>query len=161
MGESNDTLAISDYSKAQGSDTVVPVKTTDHPFMFKGDVDISPDHRLSVRYDRTVNTSFNKSQYVRPWSVTTSLNPEGYVFPPRPEPENSRRGDSEKTVDLRVGKTFRLGARLSATVFWEMFNALNCENFTSYDGQLESPSFGPPTAAGDMRRHQLGLRVDF
>ena len=49
MGESNDTLTISDYWKAQGYDTVVPVKTTDHPFMFKGDVDISPDHRLSVR----------------------------------------------------------------------------------------------------------------
>ena len=47
MGESNDTLTISDYWKAQGYDTVVPVKTTDHPFMFKGDVDISPDHRLS------------------------------------------------------------------------------------------------------------------
>ena len=92
MGESNDTLTISDYSKAQGSDTVVPVKTTDHPFMFKGDVDISPGHRLSVRYDRIVNTSLNGSQYVRPWSVTTSLNPEGYVFPPRPEPKNSRRG---------------------------------------------------------------------
>ena len=100
MGESNDTLAISDCWKAQGYDTVVPVKTTDHPFMFKGDVDISPDHRLSVRYDRTVSTSFNESQF-------------------------------------------------------------NCENFTSYDGQLESPGFGPPTAAGDMRRHQLGLRVDF
>jgi len=49
MGESNDTLTISDYWKAQGHDAVVPVKTTDPPFMFKGDVDISPDHRLSVR----------------------------------------------------------------------------------------------------------------
>jgi hypothetical protein len=64
-------------------------------------------------------------------------------------------------VDLRVSKTFRFGQRASATIFWEMFNTFNWTNFTAYEGLMESPNFGFPTAAGDMRRQQLGFRLDF
>jgi len=97
----------------------------------------------------------------RPWSPYTSENPAGYVYVPWPEGKNSRRGDAFTTLDLRVGKTIKLGPRVSATVFWEMFNALNALNFTEYDGEMESSSFGFPLAAGDMRRQQLGFRIDF
>ncbi|MBP1635267.1 MAG: hypothetical protein H6Q10_1841 [Acidobacteria bacterium] len=97
----------------------------------------------------------------RPWSPYTSENPEGYVYPPWPESKNSRRGDSYQTVDLRVGKTFRIGSRVSVTGFWEMFNTFNAQNFTEYDGEMESSSFGYPLSAGDMRRQQLGIRFDF
>jgi hypothetical protein len=97
----------------------------------------------------------------RPWSVTTNLNPTGVAFPPRPEPKNSREGDSDKTVDLRVTKVFRIRESLSASVFWEMYNAFNWVNFTTYDNLLESPTFGLPTAAMDRRQQQLGIRVEF
>ncbi len=97
----------------------------------------------------------------RPWSPYTSENPEGYVYPPWPESKNSRRGDSYQTVDLRVGKTLKLGGKRALTVFWEMFNTFNTKNFTEYDGEMESSSFGYPLSAGDMRRQQLGLRFDF
>jgi hypothetical protein len=64
-------------------------------------------------------------------------------------------------VDLRVGKTLRFGPRAAVTIFWEMFNTFNAKNFTEFDGELESTSFGYPLAAGDMRRQQLGVRIDF
>ena len=97
----------------------------------------------------------------RPWSPYTSENPEGLVYPGWPESKNSRRGDSYQTVDLRVGKTFKLGGKRGVSIFWEMFNALNARNFSEYDGEMESSSFGFPLSAGDMRRQQLGLRFDF
>jgi hypothetical protein len=97
----------------------------------------------------------------RPWSPYTSENPEGFIYPPWPESKNSRRGDAYQTVDFRVGKAFRFGQKMAVTVFWEMFNTFNTQNFTEYDGELESSSFGYPLSAGDMRRQQLGLRFDF
>jgi hypothetical protein len=97
----------------------------------------------------------------RPWTPYTTENPENLVFAPYPEGKNSRRGDAYQTVDLRVGKSFRIGPKLSATVFWEMFNTFNAQNFSEYDGEMESSSFGFPLSAGDMRRQQLGFRIDF
>jgi len=97
----------------------------------------------------------------RPWSPYTSENPEGFIYPGWPESKNSRRGDSFQNVDVRVGKTFKFGARAGFTIFWEMFNAFNSKNFSEYDGEMESSSFGYPLSAGDMRRQQLGLRFDF
>jgi len=97
----------------------------------------------------------------RPWSPYTTENPEGYVYVPWPEGKNSRRGDSEQAVDLRVGKTFRFGPKVSATIFWEMFNTFNAVNYIDYDGEMESSSFGYPLDAREMRRQQLGFRFDF
>lgn len=78
-----------------------------------------------------------------------------------PEPRNSRRGDDEKNLDLRVGKQFRLPRNLSASVFWEMFNVLNTDNFQAFQGSLESTTFGQPGRALAKRRQQFGFRVDF
>jgi hypothetical protein len=46
-------------------------------------------------------------------------------------------------------------------MFWEMYNTFNSLNYTSYDGLLESATFGLPTAAADRRRQQVGVRIDF
>lgn len=95
-----------------------------------------------------------------PYSVSTRFQLDLDPFKDRPQPRNSRRGDSESTLDLRASKIFRIGA-LRVTGFWEMFNALNTENFVNYVGSLESPGFAQPLAALDQRRQQLGFRIDF
>jgi len=95
-----------------------------------------------------------------PYSVSTRFQLDSDPFRDRPEPRNSRRGDSESTVDVRVSKIVRIGA-LRMTGFWEMFNALNTDNFINYAGSLQSASFAHPLAALDKRRQQLGFRVDF
>jgi outer membrane receptor protein involved in Fe transport len=96
-----------------------------------------------------------------PYSVSTSQQLDSDPFADRPEPRNSRRGDDFSTVDLRLSKTFRLGPRVKVSGFWELFNALNTDNFSTYAGSLQSSSFGLPIAAYDKRRQQLGFRVDF
>ena len=87
--------------------------------------------------------------------------PTGAVFPPRPEPKNSRRGDEFSTVDLRVSKVFGLGKQVRCTFFWEGYNLFNTLNYTAYNGLKESPTFGLPSAAAERRRQQVGLRIDF
>jgi hypothetical protein len=84
-----------------------------------------------------------------------------FVVFARPEPRNSRHGDNEHIVDLRVTKEFSLGKGVRVMAFWEMFNALNTKNFVSYQGSLESVNFGRPASILPMRRQQLGFRLDF
>ena len=91
-----------------------------------------------------------------PYSVTSR-----FVINARPEPRNSRRGDDEKNLDLRVGKQFKLPRTASASFFWEMFNVLNADNFQAYQGSLESSLFGLPARALPKRRQQFGFRLDF
>jgi len=91
-----------------------------------------------------------------PYSVSSR-----FVVYDRPEPRNSRRGDDEHNLDLRVGKEFTFGDNLRISAFWEMFNALNTRNFTSYQGSLEAFNFGQPRSILAMRRQQLGFRLDF
>ena len=95
-----------------------------------------------------------------PYSVTTRFQLDSDPFRDRPEPRNSRRGDSESTVDVRLSKIVRV-RNVRITGFWEMFNAFNTDNFTSYSGSLQSSSFGQPLAALDKRRQQVGFRIDF
>jgi hypothetical protein len=96
-----------------------------------------------------------------PYSVTTLEQLDGDPFPDRPEPRNSRRGDAFSTIDVRVAKRFKLGGRMKATLFWEVYNLLNTDNFFSYVGDLASPLFGRPTEAFEKRRQQGGIRIDF
>jgi hypothetical protein len=95
-----------------------------------------------------------------PYSVSTRFQLDSDPFRDRPEPRNSRRGDSDSTLDVRVSKIVRIGA-LRLTGFWEVFNALNTDNFVNYAGSLQSSGFAQPLAALDKRRQQLGFRVDF
>ncbi len=91
-----------------------------------------------------------------PYSVSSR-----FVVFARPEPRNSRRGDNEYNVDLRVGKTFKLRGRMAAGLFWEMFNVANTDNFQAFQGSLESSAFGQPSRALPKRRQQFGFRFDF
>jgi hypothetical protein len=91
-----------------------------------------------------------------PYSVSSR-----FVINARPEPRNSRRGDDEKNMDLRVGKQFKLPRAMSAILFWEMCNVFNTDNFQAYQGSLESTAFGQPGRALPKRRQQFGFRFDF
>jgi hypothetical protein len=92
--------------------------------------------------------------------VTTRFQLDADPFRDRPEPRNSRRGDGESTIEVRVSKIVKIGAS-RVTGFWEVYNALNTDNFVNYAGSLESSSFGTPLAALDKRRQQFGFRIDF
>jgi hypothetical protein len=78
---------------------------------------------------------------------------------------NSARGFEAATLDVRVGRRFGIGrARLELSV--DAFNVLNRTNLLFPNniigqGATPSPTFGLPTAAGDPRQVQLGVRVDF
>jgi hypothetical protein len=100
--------------------------------------------------------AIGRFQSALPYSVSSST----IVFA-RPEPRNSRRGDNESNVDLRISKNLRLGGRRAAVLFWEMFNTFNTQNFIQYQGSLQSSTFGLPQGAQPMRRQQIGARFDF
>jgi len=100
--------------------------------------------------------TIGRFQSALPYNVSSST----IVFA-RPEPRNSRRGDNESNVDLRISKNLTLGGRRAATVFWEMFNVFNTRNFIQFQGSLQSSTFGLPQSAQPMRRQQVGLRFDF
>jgi hypothetical protein len=91
-----------------------------------------------------------------PFSVTSST----VVFA-RPEPRGSRRGDDYKSLNLRLSKMFKLGGRITATGFWEAFNVMNTDNFTSYQGSLQSTQFGQPQVEFPRRQQQFGFKLDF
>src|SRR5262249_27637388 len=96
-----------------------------------------------------------------PYSATTRLQLDSDPFTDRPEPRNQRRQDSFSSVDIRASKGIRLGNKLKATLFWEVYNLFNTDNFTSYAGNLQSPLFGKPTPACEKPRQQGGFRIDF
>jgi hypothetical protein len=94
-------------------------------------------------------------------AVTNARRPDGKPFAFRPEPRNAKRGDPALSLDLRIAKIVRLGARRSGTAFIEAFNVTNEVNYGDYVGTVTSSVFGQPTTAGPMRRTQLGFRFDF
>lgn len=96
-----------------------------------------------------------------PWSVTTNAQLDNDPFTDRPEPRNSRRGEALTNLDLRISKIVRISENMRVTAFWEMFNALNTTNFTTYQGNLAASNFGLPIEALPMRRQQFGFRFDF
>jgi len=123
-------------------------------------------HNLALDGNLTLPWTFELSgvfvyRSAPPWSVTTRQQLDGDPFPDRPEPRNSRRGDVFSTVDARLSKGFRLGDRIQATLYWEVYNLLNTDNFSGYIGLLQSPLFGLPTTAAEKRRQQAGLRIEF
>ena len=67
-------------------------------------------------------------------------------------------------VDLRISKDVRIG-RVRITGVAEAFNLFNHANFGSYNGQVNSTTFGDPrTSAGNAyvpRSGQLGFKVAF
>jgi hypothetical protein len=79
----------------------------------------------------------------------------------RPAPRGSLRGDDYIDLDMRAGKAFKFKERYTATFFAEVFNLANADNFTTYQGSIQSSAFKTPQAENPKRRAQFGFRFDF
>jgi hypothetical protein len=80
-------------------------------------------------------------------------------------PRNALRGLPLHKVDLRVSKRIKTGGNVNVELLAEVFNVFNWKNYGSYNTQLDSKTFGQPTAnSGNAyvpREGQLGLRLEF
>ncbi|MGH9381957.1 MAG: TonB-dependent receptor, partial [Thermoanaerobaculia bacterium] len=82
---------------------------------------------------------------------------------------NAGEGDDHLSIDLRLEREFAFGDRFNIALIGEVFNVLDDEFFTNYDGLLPpltgppNPTFGEPRAiiADSQRRYQIGARVQF
>ena len=79
---------------------------------------------------------------------------------------NSARQPSTSSVDLRLSRSFAIGGRQRLQLLAEAFNLLNHVNVLQVNntygtGTLPLAAFGQPTAAGDARQIQLGVRWSF
>jgi carboxypeptidase family protein/TonB-dependent receptor-like protein len=150
--------------------TTLSAGAATNPFDFaedEGPADNDVHHTLAINgsTDLPLGTQLSGILTYRsalPYSATTNApRPDGKPFAFRPEPRNARRGDGALSLDLRLAKTMKVGARLAASAFLELFNVTNQLNYGDYIGTVTSALFGQPTTAGPKRRVQLGLRVDF
>ena len=95
--------------------------------------------------------------------------PTGQVIPRVTLPADFAFGDSAFSMDIRLGRVFRLRERYELNIFGEVFNVLNIANLTGYGTNLLEPSaFGQPASratqvfgSGGPRAFQLGARVSF
>jgi len=84
-------------------------------------------------------------------------------------PRNAGKGPDFFTLDLRVGRKWSVGPRWSMEGFVEAFNLTNYTNVVTVNGNFGGgaypsqplASFGRPTAVGDPRLLQIGVRVQF
>lgn len=163
-------LAYTLATSRSNTNTTLSTGTTTNPF------DLSEDHGPAdndVRHNVVINGSSTLPLDIQvsgifsyrsalPYSATTNApRPDGKPFGYRPEPRNSRRGDSALSVDVRLAKIVIRSARHSARVFVEVFNLTNRVNYRTYIGTVTSSRFGEPTTAEPKRRMQLGFRLDF
>ena len=79
-------------------------------------------------------------------------------------PRNALRGLPLHKVDLRLSKDIRVG-RIRATAVAEVFNLLNHDNFGTYNGQVNSTTFGDVRQSiGNAyvpRSGQFGFKIAF
>lgn len=65
-------------------------------------------------------------------------------------------------MDVEASHKGRWGFRRTATwIYWEMYNALNTDNYFGFQGSLQSSIFSKATTELPKRRQQFGLRFDF
>jgi hypothetical protein len=80
-------------------------------------------------------------------------------------PRNALLGLPLYKVDMRASKTIRFAGNASVTLLAEVFNLFNRANYGSYNTQLDSATFGQPTASSGNayvpRSGQLGFRIEF
>jgi hypothetical protein len=69
---------------------------------------------------------------------------------------NTGRGFDSRSLDLRLSRRF---GRVEAIV--DAFNVFNRANYQAPNNIITSPTFGQPTAAGDPRQVQVGVRVTY
>jgi hypothetical protein len=84
-------------------------------------------------------------------------------------PRNAAIGSGFVSASLRLSRTFAIGSRLTLEALAEVFNVTNhrnvvARNTTFGPGAYPTsplPTFGQPTAVGEPRSAQLGLRLQF
>jgi hypothetical protein len=79
---------------------------------------------------------------------------------------NTGRGFNSATLDLRLSRKFRFSDHTQLEAIAEGFNVLNRANYqlpnnTFGTGLVPLATFGRPTAAGDPRQIQFGIRLSF
>ena len=84
-------------------------------------------------------------------------------FNDRPEGvgRNAGEGFDYQALDLRLSRTFPITGDFSVEAIVDAFNVLNRANYQVPVNIITSPQFGNPTAVGDPRQVQFGLRVQF
>lgn len=133
----------------------------------EGPADVDARHNLAVNGSLTLPWGVQVSgifmyRSALPYSAVTSApRPDGKPFGARPEPRNSRRGDSSRSLDVRLARPIQFGGTHAATLLLEAFNVMNELNYADYIGMVSSALFGRPTTAEPARRVQLGFRVDW
>jgi hypothetical protein len=97
-----------------------------------------------------------------PYSATTAVQLDADPFLDRPEPRNSRRGDGFSTLDVRATKTFKLGSRVRAAVFWEVYNLFNWTTSaaTWRTSARRCSVFPPRPSRGGASREEPGSTSD-
>ena len=129
-------------------------------------IDIGPDN-ADRRHNSVSNIAYNLPwgfaisalgtyRSPLPFSLTNST-----VVYRRVSPKNDHRGDSEKNMDLRFSKVFKFKERFSAHLYWEMYNALNNDNWTSFTGSQLSTNYLRPVSELPKRQQQAGFQIDF
>ena len=66
-----------------------------------------------------------------------------------------------KSIDMRLTKSFAIGADRRIEAFLEAFNLTNFVNVTGGNGNIRLASFNVPTGAQDARQIQWGARYSF
>ena len=79
---------------------------------------------------------------------------------------NTGRGFDSASFDMRLSRTFKFTERVSLETIAEGFNLFNRSNLQIPNnifgtGTTPLAAFGRPTAAGDPRQIQFGLRLNF
>jgi carboxypeptidase family protein/TonB-dependent receptor-like protein len=125
-------------------------------------------HRLSwstnadLPYALRLTTLFT-ARSAFPYNITTGSDDNGdLAITDRPAgvTRNSARGAAAWQLDLRLSKVIAVG-RHRMELLAEAFNVTNQRNWTAFDGVVTNGTFGKPTASGDPRQIQAGVRVDF
>jgi hypothetical protein len=163
-------IAYTLATNRSNSNTTLSAGAATNPFDLsedEGPADNDVRHSMAINGSTTLPLGMQLSglftyRSALPYSATSAApRPDGRPFAFRPQSRNSLRGDDALTLDVRMAKTFPIGARRSASAFIEMFNVTDALNYSDYIGSVTSVLFGQPTSAAPKRRTQLGVRIEF
>lgn len=132
-----------------------------HAIVANGTVRLPADIRLSSIVTLGSGIAFTATDASRGWEP---FNQRPYVYSP---PTRAFLGVGHvfatQNLDMRVEKDFAFGGQRASLLF-DLFNALNSDNFGCYDATIiptpdgTNPNYGRPGCAGLGRRLQVGLR---
>jgi hypothetical protein len=133
-----------------------------------------------VTNDRPAGTRRNTGRGAASWNLNARLAKTFTFGPPRPTtpgtgPEGIRlrggppRGEGGGPRGEGIGPGGNMmvafadpdAGRYRIEFYVQAYNILNRANYTRFSGNLQSPFFGTPTAAGPPRRLELGLMFGF